>query len=120
MSNFLQSEVYKKRVAEEEALLLKEYEFKEHASWFGKTGLSEETENELAHYLRRELGESVYDEDGLKADDLEYLGIFKIAEGSTHFWKIPYGEEDVYAYAIPWEGEQYSLGWGDKIPPKNP
>ena len=90
----------------------------EEASWFGETGLDEETERELPHYLRRAYGESVFDEDSLKADDLEYLGIFDTEEGAVRFWKIPTSDgRAVYAYAVPYENT-FCLGFGDKTPPK--
>ncbi|HEY5995097.1 MAG TPA: hypothetical protein VIU46_10925, partial [Gallionellaceae bacterium] len=41
---------------------------REVADWFGTTGLDEETERELPRYLRREFGESLFDEGALKAE----------------------------------------------------
>ena len=54
----------------------------EAADWIGKTWLDEDTERELPRYLRRELGESLADPDGLKANDLQYLGVQRDARGA--------------------------------------
>lgn len=118
MSNFLESEEYKRRVDEIHTKMMKEYEVVEEASWFGKTGLDEATERELPHYIRREYGESVFDEDSLRADELEYLGVYETDAGPTRFWKIPTSDaRPVYAYAMPYE-DSVCLGLGDKSPPK--
>jgi hypothetical protein len=91
----------------------------EVASWFGKTGLSEEDERELPRYLRREFGE-VGTDDGLKAADLTYLGIQTDDQGRAHFWSIPRSEgEEAYAYAyidIDDEGHPLCYGWGGREP----
>lgn len=117
MTDFLDDDVFKSRLAEAQRKMAEEYSFVESAAWFGTTGLDEATERELPHYLRRELGESVYDSKSLKADDLKYLGIFETSAGLSHFWKFPEGNgEELFAYAEPFES-QYCLGWGDKIPP---
>jgi len=90
----------------------------EEASWFGKTGLDDATERDLLHYIRREYGESVFDEDGLKADELEYLGVFETDDEPTRFSNIPTSDDEpVYAYAMPY-GDSIYLGRGDKSPPK--
>jgi hypothetical protein len=120
MSEIYESEKFKKLMAEEEARLLKEYEVIETASWIGNTGLDEETERELAHFIRREFGESIYDEGSLKASDLEYLGIFDMEEGPTHFWKIPSNNKELFAYVAPFEDDNYCLGFGDRRPPNYP
>ena len=120
MSNKFDNEEFRKLVVKEEARQLKEYEFVEEASWFGTTGLDEDTEREVAHYVRREFGESVFDEDGLKASDLEYLGVFETDQGPTHFWKIPASDDNVFAYAEPYDHDTYCLGLGDRTPPNYP
>ncbi|MCC6929480.1 MAG: hypothetical protein IT359_10865 [Gemmatimonadaceae bacterium] len=91
----------------------------EEASWFGRTGLDEATERELPRYLRREFGEFLDDPDGLKADDLQYLGVLTNDRGAAHFWKVPSkGQREPYfAYVeIDREGNATSLGWGDRTP----
>lgn len=70
MRALLESPEYKKAVAERMALMEREEAFLEDAPWFGRTGLGDEVERELPRYLRREFGESVFDEDALKASEL--------------------------------------------------
>jgi hypothetical protein len=61
----------------------------ELADWFGRTGLDDATERELPRYLRREFGEFLDDPKGLKANDLQYLGVLSDERGRAHFWRIP-------------------------------
>ena len=91
----------------------------EEASWFGKTGLSDEDERELPRYLRREFGE-VGVEDGLKAADLIDLGIQNDDQGRAHFWSIPKKGGETYAYAcidIDEDGHPLCYEWGGREPP---
>lgn len=106
MSNYT-----RRRDAEEHAI--------EVADWIGRTGLDEGTERELPRYLRREFGEFLDDPEGLKANDLSYLGILTDARGRAHFWRIPSRRGEVsFAYVdISDEGDALSLGWGDRSPP---
>jgi hypothetical protein len=93
---------------------------REEAPWFGTTGLDDETERELAHYLRREFGEFLEDPTGLKARDLEYLGVQTDERGAAHFWRIAKARPDgpTYAYIdIDKDGLPLSYGWGDRAPP---
>lgn len=39
----------------------------EQAPWMGRTGLPEDLERELPRYVRREFGESVFDDESLRA-----------------------------------------------------
>jgi hypothetical protein len=101
-----------RRAAEEETL--------EFAEWIGRTGLDEATERELPRYLRREFGEFLDDPDGLKASDLQYMGVFRDEEGTAHFWKVPSktAQEPYFAYVdIDEHGEATCLGWGSRMPP---
>jgi hypothetical protein len=100
-----------RRAAEEQTL--------EVAKWIGQTGLDEETERELPRYLRREFGEFLDDPDGLKADDLVYLGVQHDQDGTAHFWRIPSRSqtEPCFAYVgIDTDGNAICLGWGDRTP----
>lgn len=94
-----------------------DYAIQEEADWFGKTGLDESTERELAHYLRREFGERLsINDDALKASDLVYLGKFAEVDGQIHYWQIPSADNELtYAYVI--EGEHGYMAWGDRSPP---
>lgn len=90
----------------------------EAADWFGKTGLDDETERELPRYLRRELYEFLDDPKGLKASDLQYLGIHEDNRGKAHFWRMPDSRgEQVFAYVeLDSAGNVHALGWGDWRP----
>ena len=96
----------------------KEYQVQEPADWFGKTGLDDETERELPRYLRRELGESLFDEGSLKAADLVYLGDVVENGNRVHYWRMPYGKESAYPYVEVGPDGGTSTGWGDKEPPE--
>jgi hypothetical protein len=75
----------------------------------------EECERELPRYLRRELGQTVFDDGSMKASDLEYLGAYKEEAGITRYWKVPYEDDDnVFAYIEDTNGGCF--GWGDKSP----
>jgi|GEM_PF-6721340 len=106
-----------------------EQEIKETACWFGRTGLHEETERELPRYLRLEFGESVLDDDCLKASDLCYIGHAKILENEkehfssesifVHCWKMPgsNSENSTYAYVETDEsGNERGTGMGNYLP----
>jgi len=86
----------------------------EIADWFGQTGLPEEIERQLPNYIRLEFGESLFDDDGLKAADLEYLGRFNQPDGSYHYWLLPSSDEETwYAYV---RASDFLMGWGDRRP----
>jgi hypothetical protein len=87
----------------------------ESAEWFGKTGLSEDIERELPRYLRREFGESLSEPTSLKAADLTYIGSFQEEGHLVHYWRIPYGKEEVYAY-VEVSPESTHTGWGGRKP----
>ena len=91
----------------------------EVASWFGKTGLDEATERELPRYLRREFGEFLDDPEGLKAADLQYLGVLTDERGAAHFWQVPSKnqQEPYFAYVeTDSNGNTTTFGWGDRTP----
>ncbi len=114
----LNSEAYKKAVEEQLQRMEAEYKVKEEADWFGKTGLDEETERELPHYLRRELGESLFDEGSLKANDLVYIGVYELIDGSKeHYWRIPWKNEEVYARIVIGIDGSNLMDWGNRKPP---
>ena len=101
-----------RRAVEEETL--------EPAEWIGRTGLDEATERELPRYLRREFGEFLDDPEGLKANDLQYMGLFRDERGPAHFWKVPSkaAQEPCFAYVeVDEAGQATCLGWGDRTPP---
>lgn len=116
---YLESDEYKRSVEQQKARMEAEYNIKEEADWFGKTGLGEEIERELAHYLRREFGESLHDEGSLKAHELNYIGSFpRESGGQIHYWRIPWKGEEVYATVeVDAEGNTL-MGWGNAKPPE--
>ena len=98
----------------------------EQADWIGCTGLGEEIERELPRYLRLEYGESILDDDSLKAADLTYLGAFVVSETDlqeefseyttqVHCWIIP-NEDELYAYAEIFQDGSVCLGLGSYLP----
>lgn len=119
MRAFLESPGYKKAVAERMALMEREEAVVEEAPWFGATGLSDELERELPRYLRREFGESVFDDDSLKASQLVYLGTFSDGADVVHFWRIPSSGEPVFATIT--LGQHGALtSWGTDAPLDRP
>ncbi|QJR12987.1 hypothetical protein DSM104443_04081 [Usitatibacter rugosus] len=94
-------------------------EVMEEAEWIGKTGLGEDDERELPRYLRRELGETLADPEALKASDLVYLGACDEKDGPTHYWYMPFGKDEVYAYIIA-DGANQCTGWGGGRVPSDP
>ena len=116
LKQLLQSDEVQKAVAERAERDAREAETIEEAPWFGTTGLGEALERELPRYLRRELGESIFEKGSLKASDLRYLGVFPAKNGPTHFWRLSFAGEPTYAYAEPWGGEDFCLGWGNMEP----
>ena len=98
----------------------------EQADWIGATGLGEDTERELPRYLRLEYGESILDDDSLKAAELTYLGAFEptkadikqqFSEGTTlvHCWTIP-SENEMYAYVEIFRDGETCMGMGGYLP----
>ena len=107
-----ESALYAKRRAAEGAT-------REEAPWFGETGLDDDTERELPHYLRREFGEFLDDSSGLRARDLEYVGVHRDDVGAAHFWRIRRASagEPTFAYIeIDSVGRPVSYGWGSRSP----
>jgi hypothetical protein len=118
----LQSEAYKKAVAERQELMEREDQIVEEASWFGRTGLPEDLERELPRYLRRELGETIFDDGSLKAADLEYLGSAREGALLIHYWRIDHtscSESPSYAYVELDDEGNSCTGWGDRDLPRN-
>ena len=110
----MQSPDYHARVREYREMLEREEAVREEADWIGQTRLPEEVERQLPHYLRLEFGESLFDDDGLKAAELVYLGQHSQSDGSYHYWYVPSGDEDTwYAYV---RDSDYLMGWGDREP----
>lgn len=112
-----QSDTYKRAVDERLALMAKEENVLEAAAWIGKTGLPESVEREVPRYLRREFGESLSDAKSLRAADLVYIGAFHEGAALVHYWRVPYGKEEVYAYVVDSAGGS-SIGWGGRKPKK--
>ncbi len=90
----------------------------ETADWIGATGLEEAAERELPRYLRRERGESLFDEGSLKAEDLRYLGSVPDEGGMAHYWCVPGDGKTAFAYIIAWPDGGWNMGWGDREPPQ--
>ncbi|WP_162932202.1 hypothetical protein [Solimonas sp. K1W22B-7] len=113
---------YKKALQARIELVKQEEATLEDAEWFGTTGLHEEIEWELPRYLRRELGQSLFDEGSLKANDLKYVGVF-LEQGiasplKVHYWRMPYqDDEPVYAYVDVSPDGETCTGWGNQSPP---
>ena len=111
----MHSAEFRARVREFREMREREEAVREEADWIGQTGLPEEVERQLPHYLRLEFGESLFDDDGLKAADLSYLGQYSQSDGSYHYWYVPSNDEDAwYAYV---RDSDYLMGWGDREPP---
>lgn len=81
----LDSPGYKNAVAEAMAVQDKEQKVLEDAPWIGKTGLSGERERELPRYLRREFGQTIFDQGSLKAANLSYVGRFDEKGEVVHY-----------------------------------
>jgi len=113
---------YKKAVSERFALMGQEEATLEEAEWFGITGLGIDIERELPRYLRREFGESLFDEGSLKAADIKYEEVFSELgldiPLQVHYWRLPARDgEAVYAYIEVTPDGETCLGWGNKEPP---
>jgi hypothetical protein len=115
MKAYLQSDEYKRAVAEAARNMTADSAVVEHARWFGTTGLSIDSERELPRYLRREFGESLSDADALKADDLTYVGAFSEGNDLVHYWQVP-AKDPTYAYIAVGDASE-SFGWGNRTPP---
>lgn len=116
MLALLKSPEYEEALVNECARMQAENAVVEVAEWFGTTGLPDDVERGVSQYLRREFGESLNNPDGLKAEDLKYVSAFDEADGRVFYWRIPYGNEEVYAFVV--VGEEYTFtGWGDRKPP---
>lgn len=110
---------FKKRVQARLEEMKKEEAIREEASWFGKTGLSDETERELPRYLRREFGHLLSQPGSLKARDLAYAGAFLEGAETVHYWRINHGSpETKFAYVALGPNNRQVTGWGDRSPPK--
>lgn len=94
-----------------------EYAVREEAPWFGGTGLPDEVERELSHYIRREMGQSVHETSSLKARDLNYLGVFPWRSHAVHYWRVRVASEseDSFATIIMYEGVA-NYEWGSPSP----
>ena len=115
VQEYLQGDEFAEDLKKRLELARREEEYIEQADWIGKTGLPEEWERELPRYLRRELGESIFDDGSMQAADLEYLGAYREEAGLVHYWKVPSDEDDdVFAYIEDFDG--VCFGWGDKSP----
>lgn len=112
----LQSPEYQKAVAERRALMEQEASYLEDAPWFGRTGLGDALERELPRYLRREFGESVFEEGALKASELDYLGVYHDGGLLVHFWRVPSSVESTFA-TVTVGPEGVVTSWGSDAPP---
>lgn len=110
--------LFRRTVRKQVAEAMADEAVQEEASWFGSTGLDEETERELPRYLRREFGERLSDEGALKADDLDYLGAFDEDGLRVHYWLVPSrSDERHFAYVEVTPDGETCTGWGDRAPP---
>ncbi|MCC2639446.1 MAG: hypothetical protein K0Q68_3165 [Moraxellaceae bacterium] len=92
---------------------------REEAEWFGKTGLPEDIERHLPYYVRMEFGESVLDEDSVKASNFIYHGCHQTKDGVTHYWRIEYEPQEQWATITVSDADNYNFNWGgtDLAPP---
>jgi hypothetical protein len=97
-----------------EAIVLRSLDFSERADWFGKTGLSAETERFVPDYVRGQLGQKRFEPGALKASDLSYVGSFTEGDWLVHYWRL--NDKDEYAYLI-YKGKWFTSGWRDRKPP---
>lgn len=122
VKRLLQSDEYKKAVAERQELMEREEQVAEEASWFRRTGLPEDLERELPRYLRRELGETIFDDGSLKAADLEYLGVAREGALLIHYWRVEHtscSDGPSYAYVELDDEGNSCIGWGDRDLPQS-
>lgn len=116
-SNIVNSPEFYRGMEERLKLFSKEETINEEASWFGKTGLSNDVERELPRYLRREFGKTLFEEGSLKAADLTYVGAFPDGTNTIHYWRINNDPKTIYyAYVEVTSTGRTNLGWGDKKP----
>jgi len=110
---------FKKRVQARLEEMKYEESIREEASWFGTTGLPDDTERELPRYLRREYGHLLSQPRSLKARDLVYVGAFVEGHETVRYWRINYGSpEPTFAYVISGPADRQLTGWGGRAPPK--
>ena len=110
---------FQKRVQARRAEMEREEAIREDAPWFGKTGLAEEQERELPRYLRREFGQLLSQPGALRAQDLEYLGVFAQEGDTVHYWRIHAGSPgQKFAYVVVAPAERQLMGWGSRVPPR--
>ena len=110
---------FKKHVQAQLEEMRKEEAVQEEAAWFGRTGLTEETERRLPRYLRREFGVFLSQPGALQAKDLEYLGAFTEGSETVRYWRINHGPpEPKFAYVVSGPGDRQFTGWGNRVPPK--
>lgn len=109
------------KLRQKKKLMDREETTTENADWIGTTGLDEDTERELPRYLRREFGESLFDEGSLKATDLRYVGVFAEDGQQVHYWHVPYKDNDqIFAYVEVAPTGDICTGWGNREPPTFP
>ncbi len=108
---------FKKKVAEHLAEMKREDEIREEAPWFGRTGLDDDTERELPHYLRRELGKPLSAPGSLRAAELVYVGAFVEGSDTVHYWQLPaHISTTAFAYVLRSPTGPGFIGWGDRKP----
>ncbi len=109
---------FKRRVQARLDEMKREESVREEAPWFGKTGLPDDVERELPRYLRREFGQLLSQPGALRAQDLQYMGVFTQRVETVHYWRINHGSpEPKFAYFVAAPKDQQVMGWGDRRPP---
>jgi hypothetical protein len=110
---------FKKRVQARLEEMKREELIREEAPWLGKTGLPDDDERELPRYLRREFGQLLSQPGALRAQNLQYLGVFTQGIETVHYWRINYGSpEPKFAYVVIAPKDRQVMGWGNRTPPK--
>jgi hypothetical protein len=119
----MKSGEFQRAVAEGMERMERENQVLEEAPWIGKTGFGEELERELPRYLRREFGESLFDEGSLKASDLQYLGAADDEGITVHYWLMNSSNSEAdgptFAYIEVTSDGGTCTGWGDRNAPKH-
>ena len=110
---------FQKRVQARLEEMEREEAIREESPWFGTTGLPEEQERELPRYLRREFGQLLSQPGALRAQDLDYLGLFAQEGDTVHYWRIHAGlPGQKFAYVVVAPAERQVMGWGSRVPPR--
>lgn len=91
-----------------------EKRIQEKADWFGTTGLSRSEEHQLPKYIRYEYGDLLIDDDGLKANDLEFLGIFGLNKKLCKQLNLSTTDQPKKIYIWHYKNEHFAYAYRDQ------